>query len=137
MSATLTQYPLLDQQARAALRDAEPCRFQYQAQGGAYLNLRGLALAELPEIDEDRIANLCRVVRGLLFAVLDCAQCGHPGGSSSKAEQVVTLLTSGALAFDAWNPKAAGRNRLVWSARRCSPLCLALLALVYQTLRGQ
>ena len=45
MSATLAaKYPLLDQEARTALRAAEPDRFQYHAQGGAYLNLRGLAL---------------------------------------------------------------------------------------------
>ena len=132
-----TIYPLLDQEARTALRAAEPERFQYQAQGGAYLNLRGMALAALPEIDEARIANLCRVVRGLLFAAVDGAQSGHPGGSSSKAEQVVTLLASGALGFDPWNPKAAGRDRVVWSAGHCSPLFHALLALVYQTLRRQ
>ena len=96
MSATLAaKYPLLDQEARTALRAAEPDRFQYHAQGGAYLNLRGLALEALPEIDEARIANLCRVVRGLLFAAVDGAQSGHPGGSSSKAEQVVTLLAVG------------------------------------------
>src|SRR6185369_1120851 len=128
-------YPLLEQEARSALRAAEPGRFQYQAQGAAYLNLRGLALEPLPEIDEARIANLCRVVRGLLFAAVDGAQSGHPGGSSSKAEQVLTLLASGALAFDALYPKAAGRDRIVWSAGHCSPLFHSLLALIYQTLR--
>src|ERR1017187_7022045 len=136
MSTTLAApYALLEQEARSALHSAEPDRFHYQAQGGAYLNLRGLALAPLPEIDEARIANLCRVVRGLLFATVDGAQSGHPGGSSSKAEQVVTLLASGALGFDAWHPKAAGRDRVVWSAGHCSPLFHAMLALVYQTLR--
>jgi len=136
MSATLTtKYSLLDQDARTAMCAAEPDRFHYQAQGGAYLDLRGLELAPLPEIEEARIANLCRVVRGLLFAAVDGAQSGHPGGSSSKVEQVITLLASGALSFDAWNPKAAGRDRVVWSAGHCSPLFHALLALVYQTLR--
>ena len=48
---------------------------------------------------------------------------------------MVTLLASGALGFDAWNPKAAGRDRVVWSAGHCSPLFHALLALIYQTLR--
>src|SRR5450755_5137797 len=138
MSATLaTKYPLLDPEACTALRAAEPGRFQYQAQGGAYLNLRGLALEALPEIDEARIATLCRVVRGLTFAAVDGAQSGHPGGSSSKTEQVVTLLASGALGFDAWDPKHAGRDRVVWSAGHCSPLFHALLALIYQTLRCQ
>ena len=125
----------MDQEARTALRAAEPDRFQYHAQGGAYLDLRGLALEALPEIDEARIANLCRVVRGLLFAAVDGAQSGHPGGSSSKTEQVVTLLVCGVLGFDARNPKPAGRDRVVWSAGHCTPLFHALLALIYETLR--
>jgi hypothetical protein len=42
-----------------------PQRFQYRAEGGAYLNLRGQPLEPLPEIDENSIAKLCRIVRGL------------------------------------------------------------------------
>ena len=135
MSAVLTQYPLLEQEARAALATSEPQRFQYRAKGGAYLDLRGLALEPLPGIDEDKIANLSRVVRGLLFAAVDGAQSGHPGGSTSKAEQVVTLVASGAFGYDAWNPKHAGRDRLVWSAGHTSPLFHSVVALVYETLR--
>jgi transketolase len=125
----------LDQEARAALAASEPSRFEYLADGGDYLDLRRLPLEPLPEIDEDKIANLCRVVRGLLFAAVDGAQSGHPGGSTSKAEQVVTLLASGAFGYDAWNPKHAGRDRLVWSAGHTSPLFHALVSLVYETLR--
>ena len=126
----------LDLQDREALAAADPERFQYCAEGGAYLNLKGLALDPLPGIDEEKIATLCRVVRGMLFAAVDAAQSGHPGGSTSKAEQVVTLLLSGAFRFDAWNPKHPGRDRLVWSAGHCSPLAHSLVALVYETLRG-
>jgi len=126
----------IDLQGREALAAAEPERFQYRAEGGAYLNLKGLALDPLPGIDEEKIATLCRVVRGMMFAAVDSAQSGHPGGSTSKAEQVVTLLLSGAFRFDAWNPKHPGRNRLVWSAGHCSPLAHSLVALVYETLRG-
>jgi len=135
MSVAITTYNLLDREARASLAATEPERFQYRAEGGAYLDLRGLPLEPLREIDETRIATLCRVVRGLAFAAVDGAQSGHPGGSSSKTEQVVTLLASGALGFDAWDPKHAGRDRVVWSAGHCSPLFHALVALVYETLR--
>lgn len=136
MSAALAvKYPLLHPEGLTALRSTEPARFQYQSQGAAYLNLRGLSLEALPELDEARIANLCRVVRGLLFSAVDGAQSGHPGGSSSKVEQLVTLLCCGAFGFDAWHPKAAGRDRVVWSAGHCSPLFHALIALVYQALR--
>src|ERR1035438_8182141 len=110
---------------------------QFEAERRAYLDLRGLPLEPLPEIDEARIAGLCRVVRGLAFASVDGAKSGHPGGSSSKTEQVVTLLASGVLAFDACHPKHPGRDRVVWSAGHCSPLSHALVALIYETLRRE
>ena len=71
----------------AALQALEPERLN-RPEGGAYLNLMGLALEPLPEIDEPKIAELCRLARGLAFTAVDAAQSGHPGGSSSKAEQV-------------------------------------------------
>jgi len=135
MSVATATYNLLDPEARASFAAVEPERSQYRGQGGAYLNLRRLALEPLLEIDEARIATLCRVVRGLLFAAVDGAQSGHPGGSSSKVEQVITLLCSGVLGFDAWDPKHRGRDRVVWSAGHCSPLFHAVVALIYETLR--
>jgi transketolase len=118
MSATASPASLLD-------------RIEYRPEGGAYLNLMGAPLEAIPDIDEVKIAEICRVARGLLFTAVEAAQSGHPGGSSSKAEQVVTLLLSGALRFDAANPKHPGRDRVVWSAGHCSPLFHAVLALIY------
>lgn len=135
MSVAAARYNLLEAEALPALAAAEPARFQYRPEGGAYLDLRGLALEPLPEIDEPKIAELCRIVRGLAFSAVDAAQSGHPGGSSSKAEQVLTLLLSGALRFDARHPKNPGRDRVVWSAGHCSPLFHATVALVYEALR--
>ena len=71
------------------------------------------------------------MTRGLLFTAVDAGQSGHPGGSTSKAEMVITLLMSGALKFDSANPKHPGRDRVVWSAGHCSPLFHAVLALIY------
>src|SRR5262245_48399999 len=123
MSSTVfTHLNPLDRAARAALADAEPERFQYRADGGAYFDLRGLPLDPLPDLDEPKAANLCRVARGLMFAAVNAAQSRHPGGSTSKAEMVFSLLLSGALQFDAWNPKHPGRSRVVWSAGHCTPL---------------
>jgi len=76
------------------------------------------------------------VVRGLAFGGGGWRQIGHPGGSSSKAEQVLTLLASGTLGFDARHPKNPGRDRIVWSAGHCTPLFHAVVALVYDTLRS-
>ena len=133
--SVIASYNILDAADREALRRAEPERLQYRPEGGAYLNLKGLGLDPLPEIDEPKIARLCRVVRALAFAAVDAGQSGHPGGSSSKAEQVLTLLLSGVVGFDAWHPKHPGRSRLVWSAGHCSPLLHAVVSLVYETLR--
>ena len=98
MPVAIAPYDLLESAGFEALAAAEPRRLRYSFEGGAYLNLVGLPLEPLPSIDEDHIAALCRVLRGLAFAAVDGAQSGHPGGSSSKAEQVLTLLASGALA---------------------------------------
>ncbi|MCL6543829.1 MAG: hypothetical protein K6T61_01255, partial [Bryobacteraceae bacterium] len=135
MGTLITQFNILNQEELEALRVQEPERFQYRAEGAAYLNLKGAPLAPLAEIDEGKIGELCRIIRGLSFAAVDGAKSGHPGGSSSKAEQVVTLLASGALGFDPLQPKHPGRDRVIWSAGHCSPLFHSLVALVYQTLR--
>lgn len=135
MPVAVSRLNLLEPGALTALAELEPARFQYRPEGGTYLNLQGLALDPLPEIDEAKIAELCRVVRGLAFSAVDAAQSGHPGGSSSKAEQVVTLLLSGALRFDARQPKHPGRDRVVWSAGHCSPLFHSVVAMVYEALR--
>jgi transketolase len=106
-------------------------RIVYRPEGGAYLDLRGAPLEAISDVNEAKIAEICRVARGLLFTAVDAAQSGHPGGSSSKAEQVMTLLLSGALRFDPANPKHPGRDRVVWSAGHCSPLFHSVLALIY------
>src|SRR4051812_12322625 len=118
-----------------ALQSLEPERLEYRPQGGAYLDLRGLPLEPLAELDEAHAASLCRVLRAYAFTAVDAAQSGHPGGSSSKVEMVLALLLSGALRFDAVHPKHPGRDRIVWSAGHCSPLFHALGALVYESLR--
>ena len=100
-----------------------------------HVDLKGAPLEALPGIDEGAIAALARIVRGLAFAAVDAARSGHPGGSSSKAEQVLTLLLSGLVGFDPARPKHPGRDRLVWSAGHCTPLFHAVVALIYEALR--
>ncbi|MBI3665844.1 MAG: hypothetical protein HY236_06400 [Acidobacteria bacterium] len=128
-------FNVLDEGALAALEGSEPGRFCPGGEGGAFLDLRGLALAELEGIEEEKLSKLARIVRGLAFTAVDGAKSGHPGGSSSKTEMVVTLLASGVLGFDAMRPKHPGRDRIVWSAGHCSPLFHAVVSLVYESLR--
>ena len=137
MSLVGSTYNVLEKDGLEALRSVAPERLEFHAERGAYLDLRGLTLEPLPEIDEKKIAGLCRIVRGLAFAAVDGAKSGHPGGSSSKTEQVLTLLLSGVLGFDASNPKNPGRDRVVWSAGHCTPLFHSVVALVYETLRRE
>jgi len=112
-----------------------PKRRAYQAIGGQYADLRGVGLAPLPEIDEEAIARICTTVRGFIFSTIDGAKSGHPGGSSSKVEQLVTLLCSGTLRFNPARAKDPCRDRIVWSAGHCSPLAHSLNALIYEALR--
>ena len=116
MLSVTAQVNVLDKKGLDSLRVSDPDRFEYRAEGGAYLNLRGLPLEPLREIDEEKIARLCRIVRALAFAAVDGASSGHAGGSSSKTEMVLTLLASGVLGFDPLNPKHPGRDR-----RGCGP----------------
>ncbi len=130
-------YNILDQKEFESLKEKEPQRFKYEAEGGFYLNLQGLALAPMEQIELPRIENLARVVRGLAFSAIEGVKSGHPGGSSSKVEQILTLIASGVIAFDPLNERHPGRDRMVWSAGHCTPLFHAILALIYESLRRQ
>ncbi len=105
------------------------------AEGGFYLNLKSLDLKPIDYLDLERISNLARIIRGFAFAAIEGVKSGHPGGSSSKVEQLLALLFSGVVAFDPMNPKHHGRSRFVWSAGHCTPLFHSLLTLIYESLR--
>lgn len=100
-----------------------------------HLDWRNKILEPLPEIDEEKIKNLARFVRGFMFTAIDAAQSGHPGGSSSKVENLLSLICGGVFAFDPLEPKNRGRDRLIWSAGHCSPLLYGTLALIYESLK--
>ncbi len=128
-------YNILNKKELEDLKVKEPQRFQYLAEGGFYLNLKGLPLKPIEGIDIEKINYLAAIVRGLAFAAIEGIKSGHPGGSSSKVEQVLTLLLSGVLVFDPLDPKNPGRDRVVWSAGHCTPLLHAVLALIYESLQ--
>ena len=130
-------YNILDSKELDALKAKEPQRFQYIAEGGFYLNLKGLELVPIDGLDLPRIANLARIVRGLAFSAIEGVKSGHPGGSSSKVEQILTLILSGVMAFDPMDERHPGRDRMVWSAGHCTPLFHAVLALIYESLKRE
>ena len=95
--------------------------FRYRPEGGVYLNLKGRPLAPLPEIDAEKIANLCRVVRGLLFAAVDGPSPATPADPPPKPKRSSRCLPA-ASRLRRVQPKQPGRDRMVWSAGHCSPL---------------
>lgn len=127
-------YNILDKKELSALKKKEPKRFKYLAEGGNFLNLQGLELAPIEGVNVEKINHLAKIVRGLAFSAIEGINSGHPGGSSSKVEQILALLTSGVFAFDPMEPKHPGRDRLVWSAGHCTPLIHAILVLIYESL---
>lgn len=114
--------------------DCHEDRRVHSFQTGNYVNLQKLYLPPLFGVDEAKIAELGKILYGLIMTMVDTAKSGHPGGSLSKVIQLITLLCSGTFRFDAEHPKNPGRDRLVWSAGHCSPLAHALNALVRKTL---
>ncbi len=142
---------ILDKKELSALKKKEPKRFKYSPKGGDYfskenkvsetksrsfyLDLRGTELAPVEGINIEQINHLAKIIRGLAFAAIDGIKSGHPGGSSSKVEQVLAMVFSGVLAFDPMEPKHPGRDRVVWSAGHCTPLFHSILALIYESLR--
>ena len=71
-------YDILNQKELDNLKTKEPERFQYLAEGGLYLNLKGLGLKPIEGIKVKRIENLSRIVRGYAFAAINGIKSGHP-----------------------------------------------------------
>jgi transketolase len=71
----------------------------------------------------------------MAFCAIDSIKSGHPGGSSSKVEQILSLLLSGDFVFDPLQPNHPGRDRIVWAAGHCTPLFHSILSLIYESLK--
>ncbi len=100
-----------------------------------YTNLQ-TQTANIPiGIEIDRLTKYAKILRALIFTTVEAGQSGHPGGSSSKVEQMLGLIFSGVLKFDFLSPKNSGRDRIVWSAGHCTPLLHSIQAFIYEALR--
>ncbi len=129
-------YNIFNQKDLENLKQVEPQRFEHKSEKEVmYLNLKGLDLAPMEGINIEKLNHLAKIIRGFAFAAIDGVKSGHPGGSSSKIEQILALLFSGVLAFDPMEPKHPGRDRIVWSAGHCTPLLHSTLALIYHILQ--
>jgi len=100
-----------------------------------HINLMGSKLNQIDGIDEILLKEAARIMRALMFVALESVHSGHPGGSSAKTEQFLSMVLGGVMAFDPLDPKNTGRDRVVWSAGHCSPGLYGGLALIYESLR--
>lgn len=84
----------------------------------------------MPQVAKVPVEELPRIARQVRIDVLEMtyrAQSGHPGGSFSATEALVTLYFRH-LRVDPKNPQWADRDRFVLSKGHCSPAMYAVLA---------
>ncbi len=125
-------YNILTKEGIDKIKEDHPERLDGAVKGGEYLNIRGLKLDNLEEFDLEKLEELARIIRGYIFTSLEASHSGHPGGSTAKVEQLLSLVVSGEFAYDFLEPKHTCRDRIVWSAGHCTPLLYGVLSTVYE-----
>ena len=81
----------------------------------------------LPEKKINELKELCKEVRKSIVKMTHAASSGHPGGSLSATEILVTLYFS-IMKYDPKNPNWKERDRLVISKGHCTPAIYSVLA---------
>ena len=67
--------------------------------------------------------------------MLNFRQSGHPGGSRSKVQQMISLTLSGAMRWDIRRPDKGLSDRFVLVAGHCTPLIYGMLAVYHEAMR--
>ncbi len=75
------------------------------------------------------------VIDQLIDLMVNYRQSGHPGGSRSKANAMVTTMLSGAMRWDIRNPEKRFADRFILSAGHTAPLGYAALCVMCDVLR--
>jgi transketolase len=70
---------------------------------------------------------VCKKVRRQIIEMITAAKSGHPGGSLSAVEIVVTLFND-VLRHDPLNPKWPDRDRFILSKGHCCPVLYSVMA---------
>jgi transketolase len=73
------------------------------------------------------LAAICKRMRRELIEMITAAKSGHPGGSLSATEIVVTLFFD-VMRHDPVNPKWKDRDRFILSKGHCCPVLYAVMA---------
>jgi transketolase len=74
------------------------------------------------------LSPICKRVRQHIIEMIYAAKSGHPGGSLSAVELLVTLYFGGHLKHDAKNPEWKDRDRLVLGKGHACPVLYAVMA---------
>ena len=73
------------------------------------------------------LAAICKRMRREFIEMITAAKSGHPGGSLSATEIVVTLFFD-VMRHDPANPKWKDRDRFILSKGHCCPVLYAVMA---------
>jgi transketolase len=75
----------------------------------------------------EELQAICRTVRRDIITMLTAAKSGHPGGSLSAVEILVTLYFD-VMRHDPKNPKWPDRDRFILSKGHCAPVLYSVMA---------
>lgn len=76
----------------------------------------------------EELQAIAKQVRRDIIEMITAAGNGHPGGSLSSVEILVTLYFGGAMKHDPANPKWAERDRIVLSKGHAAPVLYSVMA---------
>jgi transketolase len=76
----------------------------------------------------DQLAAVCKTIRRHIVTMTAAAKSGHPGGSLSAVEILVSLYFGGHLRHDPRNPQWPDRDRFILSKGHACPVLYAVMA---------
>jgi transketolase len=76
----------------------------------------------------EELQAIAKEIRRDIIQMITAAGSGHPGGSLSAVEILVTLYFGGAMKHDPANPKWAERDRIVLSKGHAAPVLYSVMA---------
>lgn len=76
----------------------------------------------------EELQTICKTVRRHIIQMIAAAKSGHPGGSLSAVELLVSLYFGGNLRHDPANPSWQDRDRFILSKGHACPVLYAVLA---------
>jgi transketolase len=82
----------------------------------------------MPAFDQQKLEQLCKLIRYYSLVSTSTAGSGHPTSSMSATELMAVLFFAGFLRYDLKNPDHPNNDRLIFSKGHASPLFYSLYA---------